>query len=112
MKKRLFFSVILTAVLFTSCAKQGRIDPKETLVQEFVQFCDGQGEGSVVVFQEKFAAYEESDFSEEQLGRLKITTRKIGFNPFATYTLSPNLEENIDALEREKIMNQKRNTDA
>ena len=101
MKNSFFFAALLTVLFLSSCTKQERIDPKETLVQEFVQFCQGENEGSLAAFQERFATYEESDFSEEQLERLKNAASKIGFNPFATYMLSPDFEENLKTLEQE-----------
>ena len=101
MKNSFFFAALLTALFLSSCTKQERIDPKETLVQEFVQFCQGENEGSLAAFQERFATYEESDFSEEQLERLKNAASKIGFNPFETYMLSPDFEENLKTLEQE-----------
>ena len=111
MRKRLFFAVVLTAIFFTACGKQEKVDPKETLVQEFEQYCQepAKSESTLSDFQAKFEAYEESDFSEEQLERLNNAASKIGFSLFTTYTLSPDFEENLKKLEEEYLESEKQN---
>ena len=103
MKKCLLLAVTFAAIFATSCAMQEKIDPKETLVQDFEQFCQGESKSSLADFQERFAPYEESDFSEEQLERLNNAASKIGFSLFSTYTLSPDFEKNLKKLEEEYL---------
>lgn len=103
MKKCLVLAVTFAAIFATSCAKQEKIDPKETLVQDFEQFCQGESESSLANFQERFAAYEESDFSEEQRERLENAANKVGICLFVTYKLDPNYKEVLKELEREYL---------
>ena len=111
MRKKLFFAVILTAIFIAACGKQEKVDPKETLVQEFEQYCQdpAKSETTLSELEDRLYAYEESDFSKEQLNRLNNAASKIGLSLFTTYTLSPNFEENLKKLEEEYLESEEQN---